>query len=124
MTKEKIKEAIRSMTVVELAELGRELEEEFGVTAAAPVAVAAAPSAGESGAEVAEKTEFTVTLKAFGDKKVPVIKVVRELTGLGLIEAKNLVTNAPATIKDGVSKEDAAQMKAKLEDVGATVVIE
>ncbi len=122
MTKEKIKEAIRSMTVLELAELVKELEEEFGVTAAAPVAVAAGPAAGEAAAE--EKTEFTVTLKAFGEKKVPVIKVVRELTGLGLIEAKDLVTNAPAAVKEGVSKEDAAQMKAKLEEVGATVVIE
>jgi large subunit ribosomal protein L7/L12 len=123
MTKDEIKTAIRSMTVLELAELVKELEEEFGVTAAAPVAYAAAPAAGEAAA-AEEKTEFKVTLKAIGDNKVPVIKVVRELTGLGLKEAKELVDGAPSVVKDGVNKEDAAKMKTKLEEVGATVVVE
>jgi len=123
MTKDEIKTAIRSMTVLELAELVKELEEEFGVTAAAPVAYAAAPAAGEAAA-AEEKTEFKVTLKAIGDNKVPVIKVVRELTALGLKEAKELVDGAPSLVKDGVNKEDAAKMKAKLEEVGATVVVE
>jgi large subunit ribosomal protein L7/L12 len=122
MTKEEIKEAIKSMTVLELSELVKELEEEFGVTAAAPVAVAAAPADAAPAAE--EKTEFNVTLKAIGDNKIPVIKVVREVTGLGLKEAKDLVDGAPSAVKEGLSKEDAEQVKAKLEEVGATVGLE
>jgi large subunit ribosomal protein L7/L12 len=122
MTKEEIKEAIKSMTVLELSELVKELEDEFGVTAAAPVAVAAAPADAAPAAE--EKTEFNVTLKAIGDNKIPVIKVVREVTGLGLKEAKELVDGAPSAVKEGLSKEDAEQVKAKLEEVGATVALE
>jgi large subunit ribosomal protein L7/L12 len=122
MTKEDIKEAIKSMTVLELSELVKELEDEFGVTAAAPVAVAAGPADAAPAAE--EKTEFNVTLKAIGDNKIPVIKVVREVTGLGLKEAKELVDGAPSPVKEGLSKEDAEQVKAKLEEVGATVVLE
>lgn len=125
MTKEEIKEAIKSMTVLELSELVKELEEEFGVTAAAPMAVAAAGAAPAEAAEAAEeKTEFNVTLKAIGDNKIPVIKVVREVTGLGLKEAKELVDGAPSPVKEGLSKEDAEQVKAKLEEVGATVELE
>ena len=125
MTKEEIKQAIKGMTVLELSELVKELEDEFGVTAAAPVAVAvAAGPAGDDGAAAEEKTEFKVPLKAIGDNKIPVIKVVRELTGLGLKEAKDLVDGAPSTVKEGVNKEDAAKMKAKLEEVGATVAVE
>jgi large subunit ribosomal protein L7/L12 len=125
MTKEKIKEAIKSMTVLELSELVKELEEEFGVTAAVPTAVAAAGAAPAEGAPAAEeKTEFNVTLKAIGDNKIPVIKVVREVTGLGLKEAKDLVDGAPSPVKEGLSKEDAEQVKAKLEKVGATVGLE
>jgi len=125
MTKDEIKEAIKSMTVLELSELVKELEEEFGVTAAVPMAVAAAGAAPAEAAESAEeKTEFNVTLKAIGDNKIPVIKVVREVTGLGLKEAKELVDGAPSPVKEGLSKEDAEQVKAKLEEVGATVELE
>ncbi len=126
MTKEEIKEAIKAMTVLELSELVKELEEEFGVTAAAPVSVAAAGPAAPAEAVPAEeeKTEFNVVLKAIGDNKIPVIKVVREVTGLGLKEAKELVDNAPAAVKESLSKEDAEQVKAKLEEVGATVALE
>ncbi|MEE8639711.1 MAG: 50S ribosomal protein L7/L12 [bacterium] len=123
MTKEEIKEAIKSMTVLELSELVKELEEEFGVTAAVPMAVAAAAPAEGAEAEE-EQTEFNVTLKAIGDNKIPVIKVVREVTGLGLKEAKELVDGAPSPVKEGLSKEDAEQVKAKLEEVGATVGLE
>ncbi len=122
MTKDDIKEAIKSMTVLELSELVKELEEEFGVTAAMPMAAAAAPA--EAAAAEEEKTEFTVTLKAIGDNKIPVIKVVREATGLGLKEAKELVDNAPSAVKEGLSKEDAEQVKKKLEEVGATVSLD
>ncbi len=123
ISKEDIKEAIKNMTVLELAELVKELEEEFGVSAAAMVA--AAPAAAGAGAEAAveEKTEFDVILKAPGDKKINVIKVVREITGLGLKEAKELVDNAPKPVKEGVSKEEAEQIKAKLEEAGAEVEI-
>ena len=125
MTKEEIKEAIKSMTVLELSELVKELEEEFGVTAAAPMVVAAAGAAPAEAAEAAEEqTEFNVMLKAIGDNKIPVIKVVREVTGLGLKEAKELVDGAPSPVKEGLSKEDAEQVKAKLEEVGATVGLE
>lgn len=122
MTKDEIKEAIKSMTVLELSELVKELEDEFGVTAAAPVVVAAGAPAEAAAAE--EKTEFNVMLKAIGDNKIPVIKVVREVTGLGLKEAKELVDGAPSAVKEGVAKEDAEQIKAKLEEVGATVALE
>ena len=116
-------EEVKSLTVLELSELVKALEEEFGVSAAAPVAaVAAAPvTAGGDAPAAEEKTEFDVVLAAAGDQKIKVIKVVRELTGLGLKDAKDLVDNAPKTIKEGVSKEEAEQMKAKLEEVGASI---
>lgn len=120
MTKEEIIKAIEEMTVLELAELVEELEDKFGVTAAAPVAMAAAPGAA-GGAEEEEKTEFDVFLAEVGAKKINVIKVVRELTGLGLKEAKDLVDGAPANVKEAVSKEEAEEMKAKLEEAGAKV---
>jgi large subunit ribosomal protein L7/L12 len=119
MTKEQIIEAIKGMTVLELNELVKACEEEFGVSAAAPVAVA-----GVAAAPVAEeKTEFDVVLASAGAEKIKVIKVVRELTGLGLKEAKEVVDGAPKTLKEGVSKEDAEAIKAKLAEVGATVEI-
>lgn len=124
MTKEEIIAAIENMTVLELSELVKELQDRFGVTAAAPVAVAAAPVAGgatEAAAE--EQTEFDVILASAGDQKIKVIKVVREITGLGLKEAKDLVDNAPKPIKEKVSKEEAEQIKEKLAEVGATVEI-
>ena len=117
MTKEEIMEAIENMTVLELSELVKAMEEKFGVSAAAPVAVAAAGGA----AAAEEKTEFTVMLAAAGDKKINVIKAVREATGLGLKEAKALVDGAPAPVKENVSKADADALKAKLEEAGATV---
>jgi len=114
-------EEIKGLTVLELSELVKALEEEFGVSAAAPVAVAAAPAAGGADAAPAEeKTEFDVILKDVGAEKIKVIKVVRELTGLGLKEAKELVDKAPSTVKEGVSKEDADAMVAKFKEVGAT----
>lgn len=115
-------EEVKNLTVLELSELVKALEEEFGVSAAAPVAVAAAPAAG--GGEVAaaeEKSDFDVVLAAAGGEKIKVIKVVREVTGLGLKEAKELVDNAPKAVKEGASKEEAEELKAKLEEVGATV---
>lgn len=115
-------EDVKGLTVLELSELVKALEEEFGVSAAAPVAVAAAPAA--AAAEAAEeKTEFDVVLASAGDQKIKVIKVVRELTGLGLKEAKDLVDNAPKTVKEAVSKEDADAMKAKIEEVGGSVEV-
>ena len=121
MTKEQILDAIKDMSVLELSELVKELEETFGVSAAAPVAVAApAAAGGDSGAAaVEEQTEFNVTLEEIGDKKINVIKAVRELTTLGLKEEKELVEGAPASVKEGVSKEDAAAAKEKLEAAGA-----
>ncbi|NLJ41473.1 MAG: 50S ribosomal protein L7/L12 [Clostridiales bacterium] len=122
MDKSQIMEAIKNMNVLELAELVKDLEEEFGVSAAAPVAVAAAPAGGAAvAAEEEEKTEFDVVLEDFGSQKIKVIKVVRELTGLGLKEAKDLVEAAPKAVKEGLSKEDADAAKAKLEEVGAKV---
>jgi len=119
MTREEIIQAIKDMTVLELNELVKACEEEFGVSAAAPVA-----AAGAAAAPVAEeKTEFDVVLASAGAEKIKVIKVVRELTGLGLKEAKEVVDGAPKTIKEGVSKDDAEAMKAKLAEVGATVEI-
>ncbi len=123
ISKEEIKEAIKNMTVLELAELVKELEEEFGVSAAAMVAAAPAAGGAAGGAAAEEKTEFDVILQSPGDKKINVIKVVREITGLGLKEAKALVDSAPKPIKEGVSKEEAEQIKAKLEEAGATVEI-
>mgnify|MGYP000958536966 FL=1 len=120
MTKEQIIEAIKNMTVMELKELVKACEEEFGVSAAAPVAVVAA-GAGAAAAEVEEQSEFTVVLANAGAEKIKVIKVVRELTGLGLKEAKDLVDGAPSTVKEGVSKAEAEEIKAKLTEVGATV---
>ncbi|UOE94242.1 50S ribosomal protein L7/L12 [Alkalihalobacillus sp. LMS39] len=119
MSKDQIIEAIKEMTVLELNDLVKAIEEEFGVTAAAPVAVAG--GAAEGGA--AEQTEFDVILEAPGGSKINVIKVVREITGLGLKEAKALVDGAPAPIKEGVAKEEAEEMKAKLEEAGATVEV-
>lgn len=121
MTKEQIIEAIKGMSVLELSELVSACEEEFGVSAAAPVAVAAAPGAAAGGAAAEEKTEFDVILAAVGDQKIKVIKAVREITGLGLKEAKDLVDGAPKPVKEGVSKEEAEEMKTKLSEVGATV---
>ena len=117
MTKEEIMEAIENMTVLELSELVKAMEEKFGVSAAAPVAVAA----GGAAAAAEEKTEFTVMLAAAGDKKINVIKAVREATGLGLKEAKALVDGAPAAVKENIAKADADALKAKLEEAGATV---
>lgn len=119
MNKDQIIEAIENMTVLELNELVEACEEKFGVSAAAPVAVAAA-GGGEGGA-AEEKTEFTVVLAGVGSQKIKVIKVVRELTGLGLKEAKALVDEAPSTIKEDVAKDEAEEMKSKLEEVGAEV---
>ncbi|EKB54937.1 50S ribosomal protein L7/L12 [Facklamia hominis] len=118
---EQIIEDIKAATVVELNDLVKAIEDEFGVSAAAPVAVAAGPAAG--GAEEAEKTEFDVVLASAGDAKIKVIKVVREATGLGLKEAKELVDNAPKAIKEGVSKEEAEELKAKIEEVGGQVEV-
>ncbi|WP_035586568.1 50S ribosomal protein L7/L12 [Hippea jasoniae] len=124
ITKEDVIAFIENMTVVELAEFVKELEDKFGVSAAAPVAaVAAAPAAGGAEAQAEEKTEFDVVLNKAGDKKIQVIKVVREITGLGLKEAKALVDAAPKAVKEKVSKEEAEQIKAKLEEVGAEVEI-
>lgn len=121
---EQIIEDIKSATVVELNDLVKAIEEEFGVSAAAPVAMAApgVGGAGEGAAE-AEQTEFTVELTEVGDSKIKVVKAVKEATGLGLKEAKELVDNAPKPIKEGISKEDAEALKAALEEVGATVEI-
>ena len=121
MTKEQIIEAIKGMNVLELNDLVKACEEEFGVSAAAPVAAAAAP--GAAAVEVEEKTEFDVVLAGVGDQKIKVIKVVRELTGLGLKEAKDLVDGAPKTVKEAVTKDEAEAMKAKLVEVGATIEI-
>ena len=121
MTREDLISAIESMTVLELAELVKALEEKFGVSAAAPVAVAAGPVAAAPAEAVEEKTEFDVILKDAGAEKIKVIKVVRELTALGLKEAKELVDGAPKPIKENVSKEEAEKVKKKLEEVGAKV---
>lgn len=117
---DKIVEDLSSLTVLEAAELAKMLEEKWGVSAAAAVAVAAAPGAGAAAA-VEEQTEFTVVLAAAGDKKIEVIKEVRAITGLGLKEAKDLVEGAPKPVKEGVSKDDAAKLKAQLEKAGAKV---
>ena len=119
---EKIIEAIEKMTVMELVELKKALEDKFGVTAAAPMAMAAAAPAAEA-AQEEEQTEFEVVLTSFGDKKIQVIKEIRAITGLGLKEAKEMVDGAPNTVKESVPKEEAEKIKAQLEEVGATVDI-
>ena len=123
LTRDELLDAIGNMTVLELSEFVKAFEEKFGVTAAAPVAVAAAGGGGPAAAAPAaeEQTEFTVMLNGAGDKKIQVIKVVREITGLGLKEAKDLVDGAPKPVKEGVSKDEANAIKAKLEEQGATV---
>ena len=125
LTQEQILEAIDGMTVLELSEFIKKFEERYGVTAAAPVAVAAAPAAAAAAqaAPEEEQTEFTAILSAVGPNKIPVIKVVRELTGLGLKEAKDLVDNAPKPVKEAVSREEAEKIKAALAEQGATVEI-
>jgi large subunit ribosomal protein L7/L12 len=122
ITKEQVVEFIEKMSVLELAEMVKELEDKFGVSAAAPVAVAAAGPAGGAEAEAAEeKTEFDVVLTAVGDKKINVIKVVRAITGLGLKEAKDLVDGTPNTVKEAAGKEEAEGIKTQLEEAGASV---
>lgn len=123
VTKEQVFEFIDNMTVLEMSKFIKEFEERYGVTAAAPVAVAAAPGAAAAAPAVEEKTSFDVILASAGDKKIQVIKVVRELTGLGLKEAKDLVDGAPQPVKTSVSKEEANSIKAKLEEQGATVEV-
>ena len=123
LSNEQIIEAISSKSLIEVMELVKAMEEKFGVSAAAPVAMAAAPAAGGAAAPAEEQTEFSVGLKATGEKKVEVIKVVRAITGLGLKEAKDLVESAPAVVKDAVSKDDAAKFKKDLEAAGATVEV-
>ena len=121
VTKEDILEAISNMSVMDVVQLIESMEEKFGVSAAAPVAMMAAPAAAAPAA--AEQTEFTVVMSKFGENKVNVIKAIRTITGLGLKEAKDLVEAAPATVKEGVSKEEAATIKAQLEEAGATVEV-
>lgn len=123
LTKDQLIEAIKGMTVLELSEMVKALEEEFGVSAAAPMAVAAAPAAGADAAPAEEQTAFDVVLTAFGEQKIQVIKVVRALTGLGLKEAKDVVEGAPKPIKEGVTKDEAEDAKKQLEDAGASVEI-
>ncbi|MEA3464955.1 MAG: 50S ribosomal protein L7/L12 [Thermodesulfobacteriota bacterium] len=121
ITKEQVIEFIESMSVLELSELVKELEDKFGVSASAPVAVAAGPAAAAEGAVAEEQTEFDVVLSAIGDKKINVIKVVRAVTGLGLKEAKAVVDGAPAPVKEAVSKDEAEDVKKQLEEAGASV---
>jgi|ERR1700709_1474891 len=122
VSKEEILDAIGNMSLIDVTDLVKMMEDKFGVSAAAPVAAAAAGGA-VAAAPVEEKTEFTVALKATGEKKVEVIKAVRAITGLGLKEAKDLVESAPATVKEGVNKDDAAKFKKELEAAGATVEV-
>jgi large subunit ribosomal protein L7/L12 len=124
-TKDEILEAIKGMTILELSDLVKSLEDEFGITAAAPVAVAAAPTgaAAESAAPEEEQTEFEVSLQEIGPNKINVIKAVREVTALGLREAKELVESAPARVKESVNRDEANSIKAKLEEAGAKVEI-
>ena len=123
ITKEDVVKFIESMSVLELSELVKELEEKFGVSAAAPVAMVAAAGTAAPAAAVEEKTEFDTILTGFGSDKIQVIKIVRAITGLGLKEAKDLVDGAPKPIKEGVSKDEAADIKKKIEEVGGTVDI-
>ena len=122
-TKEDVVSFIDNMTVLEMSEFVKELEEKYGVTAAAPALAVAAPAAGGGEAAVEEKTEFDVILAAAGDKKIQVIKEVRTITGLGLKDAKDLVESAPKAIKEGVKKEEAEEIKKKVEEAGGTVEI-
>ena len=122
VTREEIIEALKEMSLLEASELVKDIEETFGVSAAAPVAVAAAPAA-DGGAAAAEKTDFDVVLEGFGDNKIAVIKVVREITGLGLKEAKEKVEGCPTPIAEGVNKEKADEIKAQLEESGAAVTV-
>ncbi len=123
LSKDDVLNAIAEMSVMEIVELIEAMEEKFGVTAAAAVAAAPAAGGGDAGGAAAEKTEFDVVLTGAGDKKVNVIKAVRELTGLGLKEAKGLVDGAPSPIKEGVAKDEAEEAKAKLEEAGASVEV-
>jgi large subunit ribosomal protein L7/L12 len=118
---EKIAEDLSALTVLEAAELSKMLEDKWGVSAAAPVAVAAAPGAADAGEAAEEQTEFDVILSSFGEKKINVIKEVRAITGLGLKEAKDLVEGAPKPVKEGVAKDEADELKKKLEEAGAAV---
>jgi len=122
MSREEILSAISELSVLELSELINDMEEKFGVSAAAAVAVAA-PAAAADADDAEEQTEFDVVLSSFGEKKVPVIKAVRAMTGLGLKEAKDLVESAPVPIKEGVAKDEAEELKKQLEDVGGTVEV-
>ena len=123
VSKEDILDTISEMSVMDVVDLISAMEEKFGVSAAAPVAVAAGPAGGGEAAAAEEQTEFDVVLASFGSSKVPVIKAVREVTGLGLKEAKDLVEGAPTTVKEGLPKDEAETLKTKLEEVGATVEI-
>ncbi|MEJ2534488.1 MAG: 50S ribosomal protein L7/L12 [Gammaproteobacteria bacterium] len=123
VSKEDILETIANMSVMDVVELIDAMEEKFGVTAAAPVAAVAAPAAGGEAAAAEEKTEFDVVLTSFGSNKVPVIKVVREITGLGLKEAKDLVEGAPSPVKEGIAKDESEEIKKKLEEAGASVEV-
>ena len=123
ISKEEVIDYISNMTVLELSDFVKELEEKFGVSAAAPVAVAAAAPAGPAQEEAAEKTEFDVVLTAIGDKKIQVIKVVRAITGLGLKEAKAVVDGVPGNVKEGVSKDEAEDIKGQLEEAGASAEV-
>lgn len=123
ITKEDLIEYIANMTVLELSELVKELEDKFGVTAAAPVAMAAAPASGQAEEAAAEKTEFDVVVSSVGDKKIQVIKVVRAITGLGLKEAKALVDGLPGPVKESIPKEEAEDVQKQLEEAGAAVEI-
>ncbi len=123
VSKDDVIKYLEGISVLELSELVKDLEEKFGVSAAAPVAAAAAPAAGGGEAAEAEKTEFTVVLATVGDKKIQVIKAVRELTGLGLKEAKDLVDGAPSPLKEGISKDEAEEVKKKIEEQGGTVEV-
>ncbi len=120
VSREQVKDFIKNMSLLEAASLVKELEDELGVSAAAPVAVAAAPAAAEA---AEEKTEFDAVLTGAGEKKIQVIKVVREITGLGLKEAKDLVDGAPKNVKEGVSKDEAEEVKTKIEEVGGSVEV-
>ena len=123
VSKEDILETISNMSVMDVVDLISAMEEKFGVSAAAPVAIAAGPAAGGEAAVAEEQTEFSVMLTSFGSSKVPVIKAVREITGLGLKEAKDLVEGVPASVKEGVEQGEADELKKKLEEVGASVEI-
>ncbi len=123
ITKEDVIQFIENMSVLELSELVSELEEKFGVSAAAPMAVAAMPAAGDAAGAAAEQTEFDVVLTSFGEKKIQVIKAVREITGLGLKEAKAAVEAVPNAIKEAISKDEAEEIVKKLEDVGASAEV-